>query len=150
MAVKWVRAGVKAKVDKSKKQAPKTKARKKISVKQEEEAQKLLRKAAVDRMRERLKKKRQEREAWIPPAMADAITDAVATRPKGEISLGMQEILYPASERRIYVVRATKGAVTNKEEFTEAMAALNITVVFLEFSANMCAPPPSLEMIPKA
>lgn len=89
-------------------------------------------------------KRKRKTANWVPPAMADQITDAVARQPKGGLSLSMEEILHPSSEKIVLVVKAAKGSVTNREEFIKAMSALNFIVVFLEYGVN-CPQPPVIE-----
>lgn len=85
---------------------------------------------------------------FLPAPLADAITDAVARNPKGGMSPAMEEILYPFSERRLFIVKSPKGTITNKEEFLEAMEKIHAKVVFLEYETNSPVAP-SVDQIAK-
>jgi hypothetical protein len=73
-------------------------------------------------------------ESWIPPKMVDEIADAVARNPKGGLSLSMEELLHPKSERRIVVLKAATGSISNTAEFVGKMAEFGVEVILLEFN----------------
>lgn len=71
----------------------------------------------------------------LPPVRPEKLNPGMTT-PKGPLSFSMEHLLQPSGDH-VLVVKAIKGSVTNKEEFIKEMAALDLTVVFLEYTQNV-------------
>jgi acyl transferase domain-containing protein len=69
---------------------------------------------------------------WAPPPLADKLTNLQATTPKGPLSDSMHKLLY--GEPQVIIVKAPSKSITNKQEFTDEMKALNVKVVYLDYT----------------
>lgn len=165
MAVKWVRNGVQAKTNghkagerrtkKATKEAarkagmkPKLKAKPKSvygnphDVAETKRRQAAARKDAANKMRVAKASGRVETPAG--PAgeavkMADVMMHVIASTPKEPLSPGMQALVDYGKE--LLIVRAPKGTISNRDEFTQQMGALGFKVVYLEHMMHTLFPP---------